>query len=48
LKEMVDLCVQAPSPRIEQQEDGHLILEHSICAAIRAELARTSVAQEQF
>jgi D-sedoheptulose 7-phosphate isomerase len=47
LKEMVDLCLQVPSPRIEQQEDAHLILEHCICAAIRAELARTSVAQER-
>ncbi len=41
LKEMVDLCVQVPSPRIEQQEDAHLILEHCICAAIRDELANT-------
>jgi D-sedoheptulose 7-phosphate isomerase len=47
LKEMVDLCLQVPSPRIEQQEDAHLILEHCICAVIRAELARTSVAQER-
>jgi D-sedoheptulose 7-phosphate isomerase len=38
LKEMVDLCIQAPSPLIEQQEDVHLILEHCICAAIREEL----------
>lgn len=38
LKEMVDLCIQVPSPRIEQQEDVHLILEHCICAALRVEL----------
>jgi D-sedoheptulose 7-phosphate isomerase len=38
LKEMVDVCVQVPSPRIEQQEDAHLILEHCICSAIREEL----------
>ena len=40
LKEMVDLCIQVPSPSIEQQEDAHLILEHCICAAIRTELNR--------
>ncbi len=38
LKEMVDICLQAPSPRIEQQEDIHLMLEHCICAAIRERL----------
>jgi D-sedoheptulose 7-phosphate isomerase len=43
LKEIVDLCIQAPSPRIEQQEDIHLILEHCICSAIRDELVRQYV-----
>jgi D-sedoheptulose 7-phosphate isomerase len=38
LKDMVDVCLQAPSPHIEQQEDVHLILEHCICSAIRDEL----------
>jgi D-sedoheptulose 7-phosphate isomerase len=38
LKEIVDVCLQVPSPRIEQQEDAHLILEHCICSAIRDEL----------
>jgi D-sedoheptulose 7-phosphate isomerase len=38
LKDVVDLCIQVPSPRIEQQEDVHLILEHSICAAVRDRL----------
>ncbi|NJN95049.1 MAG: SIS domain-containing protein [Anaerolineales bacterium] len=43
LKTMVDVCLPVPSPRIEQQEDAHLILEHCICAAIKAELmAQTS------
>jgi len=46
LKEMVDLCLQVPSPRIEQQEDVHLILEHCICTAVRAELAQSSAASE--
>jgi D-sedoheptulose 7-phosphate isomerase len=40
LKEMVDVCIQAPSPLIEQQEDIHLILEHCICAAIRDKLTQ--------
>lgn len=38
LKEMADLCIRVPSPRIDQQEDVHLILEHCICAAIRDRL----------
>lgn len=38
LKTVVDVCLIVPSPRIEQQEDAHLILEHCICAALRAEL----------
>ena len=40
LKDMVDVCICVPSPRIEQQEDVHLILEHSICAAIRDKLTQ--------
>ncbi len=40
LKESVDLCIRVPSPKIEQQEDVHLILEHTICAAIREELTQ--------
>lgn len=43
LKEMVDVCVQVPSSRIEQQEDAHLILEHCICSAIREELKQSRV-----
>ncbi len=38
LKTMVDVCLLIPSPRIEQQEDAHLIVEHCICAALRTEL----------
>ena len=41
LKEIVDYCILAPSPSIEQQEDVHLILEHCICAAIREELRQS-------
>jgi D-sedoheptulose 7-phosphate isomerase len=38
----VDICIKAPSPRIEQQEDIHLILEHSICSTIRDMLQNKS------
>lgn len=38
LKDKVDLCILAPSPFIEQQEDIHLVLEHCICAALRDRL----------
>jgi D-sedoheptulose 7-phosphate isomerase len=40
LKDMVDVCLMTASPRIEQQEDIHLIVEHCICAAIRDELTQ--------
>lgn len=38
LQDLVDVCIKAASPRIEQQEDIHLILEHCICSTIRDEL----------
>ncbi len=37
---MVDLCLYAPSPRIDQQEDAHLIFGHCITAAVREAFAR--------
>src|SRR5262245_24304332 len=40
LKDMVDICLMVASPRIEQQEDVHLIVEHCICAAIRDQLTQ--------
>ena len=43
LKNMVDLCITIPSPRIEQQEDAHLILEHCICATIKDELMAATI-----
>lgn len=46
LKDMVDLCICIPSPRIEQQEDAHLILEHCICATIRNELRAVTMLQQ--
>lgn len=38
LKDMVDVCITVPTPKIEQQEDIHLMLEHCICANIRDKL----------
>lgn len=38
LQAMVDVCILVPSPRIEQQEDIHLALEHCICVALRNRL----------
>jgi D-sedoheptulose 7-phosphate isomerase len=43
LQAMVDVCVLAPSPRIEQQEDIHLALEHCICVALRNRLIQEYV-----
>ncbi len=48
LKDMVDVCIKAPSPRIEQQEDIHLILEHSICAAVRDRLKQEYIEAKTF
>ncbi len=42
LAESADLKVVIPSPRIGQQEDGHLILNHVITSALRERLAGTS------
>jgi phosphoheptose isomerase len=38
LAQMADLRVIIPSPRIGQQEDGHLILNHALAFALRARL----------
>lgn len=35
LKDLVDYCVHIPSPRIGQQEDGHMILDHVIANALK-------------
>ncbi len=37
---MVDLCLHAPSPRMDQQEDAHLIFGHCITAAVRDAFAQ--------
>ena len=35
LRELVDISVMIPSGRIEQAEDGHLILDHAVTVALR-------------
>jgi D-sedoheptulose 7-phosphate isomerase len=35
IKDLVDVCVIAPSDSMEQIEDVHLILEHAVCTALR-------------
>lgn len=42
LAAFADLKVIIPSPRIGQQEDGHLILNHAITSALRERLAAMS------
>ncbi len=49
LKNLVDVCVHVPHFSMEQVEDAHLILEHMICTALRAEFhAQTTVQTEQW
>jgi D-sedoheptulose 7-phosphate isomerase len=36
LKELADHALIVPGPAIEHAEDGHLILNHAMCTAIRA------------
>jgi D-sedoheptulose 7-phosphate isomerase len=38
LLNLVDLCVRVPSDVIEQVEDVHIIIAHSVCVALRASL----------
>jgi D-sedoheptulose 7-phosphate isomerase len=38
LKELVALSIHIPHLNMEQVEDAHLILEHMVCTALRAEL----------
>lgn len=40
LPNLVDICIKVASPRIEQQEDVHLIVEHCVCATITDQLKR--------
>ena len=42
LARLSDLAVTIPSDRIGQQEDGHIILDHVIAAALRERIAATA------
>ncbi len=47
LKDVVDISVVVPSRRIEQAEDGHLILDHAISVALReAEMVPASARRQ--
>ncbi len=51
LASIADLVVTVPSPRIGQQEDGHLILNHTIACALRERIlcsAAGAVLQEEY
>ena len=43
LAPLADVVVRVPGGSIEQVEDAHLIVAHSICVALRAELQRAAV-----
>ncbi|HEX6799856.1 MAG TPA: SIS domain-containing protein [Ktedonobacterales bacterium] len=38
LARLCDLAIRVPSPSIEQVEDAHMMLAHSLCVALRARL----------
>ncbi|MFA5026825.1 MAG: SIS domain-containing protein [Candidatus Methylomirabilota bacterium] len=40
LAQLADLKVIIPSPKITQQEDGHMILDHAIATALRERIER--------
>jgi D-sedoheptulose 7-phosphate isomerase len=39
LRKLVDLAVRVPSDVIEQVEDVHVVIAHSVCVALREQLA---------
>jgi len=47
LRALADLAICVPSPSIEQVEDAHLMIAHSICVALRHELARHAATTAQ-
>jgi len=40
LAQLANLKVVIPSPKITQQEDGHMILDHAIATALRERIER--------
>jgi D-sedoheptulose 7-phosphate isomerase len=47
LAQMADVKVVIPSKRIGHQEDGHMVLDHVISAALRERIEQSSVAMVQ-
>jgi D-sedoheptulose 7-phosphate isomerase len=43
LKQIADLAVRVPSDQIEQVEDAHVVIAHSVCVALRARLESENV-----
>ncbi len=43
LKQIADLTVRVPSEQIEQVEDAHVVIAHSVCVALRSRLASETV-----
>jgi D-sedoheptulose 7-phosphate isomerase len=39
LRDLADLTIRVPSPSIEQVEDAHLMIAHSMCVTLRGQLA---------
>lgn len=39
LRDLADLTIRVPSPSIEQVEDAHLMIAHSMCVTLRSQLA---------
>ena len=39
LRDLADLTIRVPSPSIEQVEDAHLMIAHSLCVTLRGHLA---------
>ncbi len=43
LRHLADLSVRVPSDSIEQVEDAHVVIAHSVCVAMRAQLETENV-----
>jgi D-sedoheptulose 7-phosphate isomerase len=46
LRRLADLVIRVPAGRIEQVEDAHLAMAHSLCLVLRASLAAQAGSRE--
>ncbi len=46
LSRLADFAIYIPSPSIEQVEDAHLVIAHSLCVVLREQLRTLSMLQE--